>query len=118
MTSLFSPPGIASYVRFSPKSQRPSAIRSQQITLRMAARRACGEIDPSLEFSDLSSAANADSRPGLEALLAAVVRGQVSALYVVSLSRINRSYPRLMEILQELEHHGVRVICTEDRHNG
>ncbi len=62
-------------------------------------------------FRDVQSGAEA-ARPGLEAMLQAVRRGQVRAIVCVKLDRLGRSLIHLALIVDELSRLNVPIICT------
>ncbi len=96
----------AVYLRVSTGEQR---FDSQELELRTyCERRGWNDV---VTFSDTASGAKV-SRQGLESLLAAVRRGEIGRVVVYKLDRLGRSLTHLALILDELNRHGVSLICT------
>lgn len=67
---------------------------------------------PAVEFTDRVSGARAD-RPGLDALLAAVRRREVSAVVCTKLDRLARSTRHLCELAEEFAGLGVDLVVLD-----
>lgn len=94
------------YVRVSTSDQ---TTNSQEHELRVHCDRR-GWRDVQI-YSDQISGAKF-TRPGLDALMAAVRAGKVERVVIFKLDRLGRSLPHLALILDELQRHGVALIAT------
>ena len=98
---------IAVYARVSTPEQKPA---SQLRQLRRYARDR--EVE-ALQFVDHGISGAKDSRPGLDALLAAARRREVSAVVCTSLSRLARSTRHLCNLAAEFEALGVDLVVLD-----
>jgi putative DNA-invertase from lambdoid prophage Rac len=96
----------AIYHRVSTVDQDPELARAE---LRQAA--AARGLSVAMEVEETGSGAN-NSRPGLQQVLAAARRGQVSAVLVWKLDRFGRSALDVLANIQSLADAGVRFVCT------
>jgi DNA invertase Pin-like site-specific DNA recombinase len=105
----------ASYARFSSEHQNARSITDQQRKCRDRAQIDHLTIYSKLEFFDEArSSANPD-RVGFDNMLMAARAGQISDLYVESLSRLARDCVLTMQVLRELVYvHKVRVVSMHE----
>lgn len=101
-----SPPRIGLYLRVSTAEQSHEPQRIE--LLEFAARRGWTEV---AEFIDQISGAKF-TRVGLDSLMRAVRRKEISVVLCVKLDRLGRSLPHLAQLIGELDKHGVALICT------
>jgi DNA invertase Pin-like site-specific DNA recombinase len=90
------------YVRVSTADQHPEAQRERLI--------AAG-CDPDLIFTDHGVSGAKASRPGWDACLGQLRRGDV--LVAVRLDRIGRSIRNLLDVAQDLEQRGVNLVLLD-----
>ena len=64
------------------------------------------------EYIDIKSGANA-SRPDLNRMLKAARGHAFSAIIIVRLDRIMRSQKNLLNLMEELDHYKVELLCTD-----
>jgi len=96
----------AIYARVSTKAQ---SVESQLHALRPVADQAGhSEIKVFLD-EGISGAKGRDKRPGLDALLKAATRKEISKVYIFSIDRIGRSVSNLISTLEELQAAGVGI---------
>lgn len=106
-------PVSVSYARYSSDMQDERSIRDQQRRCNEKAAREGYTIVREFEDAGISGA-NRD-RPGYQALLAACRRGEISVIYVESLSRFSRdSYDSHGSLLDLTHTHGVRIATVDD----
>lgn len=96
---------VAGYIRISGADGQ--TLEGQEAAL----REYCGSRGWKVQvYRDERSGADV-SRPGLEAMLQAVRRGEVRAVVCVKLDRLGRSLVHLVMIVEELTRLGVPLIC-------
>lgn len=98
---------LALYSRVSTESQ-DVAPQLEQLRRYAAAR---GEA--AIEFTDHAVSGSRDSRPGLDALVAAARRREISAIVVVKLDRLARSVRHLVNLAAELDALGVSLVVLD-----
>ncbi len=107
--------GSGSYARYSSDGQRDESIAQQQRKCREQAIANGHTIEGNLEFADQAVSGTKLNRTGLNAMLAAAESGQISVLYLHSLSRLARESVITLPLLKRLVfRHGVRVISLAD----
>ena len=107
--------GVGSYSRYSSGSQREESIEQQRRRCREQAQDDGFEIDPQLEFADQAVSGTKRQRAGLNAMLAAAEAGEISVLYLHSLSRLARESVITMPLMKRLVFKfDVRVISIAD----
>jgi DNA invertase Pin-like site-specific DNA recombinase len=82
----------------------------------MACRDRCtalGLADP-VEFTDDGVSGAEEHRPGLDALLAAARRGEISHVVFYSLSRLSRDWIHSWRFVTEFQELGVQLVCLND----
>ncbi len=99
---------IATYARVSRDDQRPE-IQTHALDEYAAARR----LDVVERYVDRGHSGAKDSRPGLDAMLAAARRRRFDAIACVRLDRLFRSVRHLTAVAAELEALGVALICLD-----
>jgi site-specific DNA recombinase len=105
----------ALYARFSSEQQNATSAADQLARLREYLRRQ--DIDPSsaLEFRDEAVSGSLwKARPGVQALLAAVKRREVSTVYAEDVDRISRDPGDLAEFKRVLAFYGVGFVSVSD----
>src|SRR5262245_10303883 len=98
---------IALYARCSTDSQTIDPQRDALVVY--AERRGA----PYVLYTDEGHSGAKDSRPGLDAMMAAVRRREVLAVVVVKLDRLGRSLRHLADLAAELERLDVALVCTD-----
>jgi len=100
---------VAFYARVSrhDKDQNP---QNQVVKLKEFAQRHSWEVVK--EYTDVASGAKA-SRPGLDDMLRDARAGHFKAILAVRIDRIGRSVVNLKNILEDLRHDKVDLICTD-----
>lgn len=63
------------------------------------------------EYTDVISGTRAQ-RPGLDALVMAVEKGEVDVVLVVKMDRLGRSLLNVLRLIERLEQAGCAIICT------
>ena len=99
---------IALYARVSTNDQHAEV---QLAELRAYAGRRGGE---SIEFVDEGVSGRKDSRPALDALMAAANRREISAVAIVRLDRLGRSVLHLAKLAEEFEALGIELISLNE----
>ncbi len=100
---------VAIYARVSTSEQSPEM---QLRDLReLAERRGFAVVQ---EYIDTGISGAADSRPGLDDLLADARRGRFKAVLVWKLDRLGRSLPHLVRLLEEFRGMGVELISLSE----
>jgi DNA invertase Pin-like site-specific DNA recombinase len=98
------PKRLALYLRVSTSEQN---TRNQRRDLKAAAERHGWSVVAVFEDAGISGAKGRDGRPGLDALLRAVVRREFDVVAAWSVDRLGRSLTDLLTVLGELHANGV-----------
>lgn len=106
------PVRCAIYTRVSPQARGvvgPDSLRSQRKDCEAFIRRRAqdGWIQVEEVFEDNGFSSTVQNRPGLTRLMARVREGAIDAVVVTDFTRVERSLPRLVEVLTEFEALGV-----------
>lgn len=101
----------ALYARVSTESRQATGLEAQVRALKAYAK-AQGIANFKL-FTDEVSGRHA-RRPGLDKMMAAVERGEITAVVVYSLSRFSRSVTHLLESLDQLNHCKVSFVSLTE----
>jgi DNA invertase Pin-like site-specific DNA recombinase len=104
-TTLLIAKRAALYVRVS-TSDRGQTVENQLLPLQEAAGRLGWTIVAVHRDEGISGARGRDRRPGLDALLKGVTRGEYEIIAAWSVCRLGRSLPDLLSILGELQARG------------
>jgi site-specific DNA recombinase len=104
-----------SYARYSSDNQDEKSIREQQQVCREAADKEGLTIAECDEFFDEAVSGTVTSRYGLDRLLLAARSGQVSRIFIWSLSRLSRGSLQTQAFFKEMtEELGVRITSLTD----
>jgi DNA invertase Pin-like site-specific DNA recombinase len=98
------PKRVALYLRVSTSEQN---TRNQRRDLKAAAERHGWSVAAVFEDAGISGAKGRDDRPGLDALLKAVIRREFDVVAAWSVDRLGRSLTDLLTVLGELHANGV-----------
>lgn len=71
-------------------------------------------IAPERFYVELGLSGAKDKRPAFQALMAAVRAGEVSTIVTASLSRLGRRARKLLELVEELQKRGVRLVMLQE----
>lgn len=92
---------VAIYARVSTKKDQ--TVDNQLLALRDWAEARSYEVVAEFTDEGISGRKGRDQRPGLDAMLSAVVRGKINMVAVTALDRLGRSLPHLITTVAELE---------------
>lgn len=102
----------ALYARFSSDIQNPSSVEDQLARLRGPCRRRPSTV---LVFSDAGVSGSVwKNRPGIQKLLAAVKRKEVSCIHAEAIDRISRAPGDLAEFRKQLQFYGVGFVTASE----
>jgi site-specific DNA recombinase len=104
----------AGYVRVSTREQSTEghSLAAQETRLRTLA--AAQGVELGRVFVDAGYSAGSLKRPAVRELLAAIERGEVSALYVCKLDRLCRNLADLLGIVRLCEKHSVALVSASE----
>jgi site-specific DNA recombinase len=104
----------AGYVRVSTREQSTDghSLSVQENRIRAVAEGAGGSIER--VYRDAGYSAGSLKRPAVRELLAAIARGEVSALYVAKLDRLCRNLSDLLAIVRLCEKHDVALVSASE----
>jgi DNA invertase Pin-like site-specific DNA recombinase len=94
------------------QSREGVTLQSQEMRIR-AFCVASGRVEPQMVIDDGQSAKTLN-RPGLQAILEAVNRGEVGTLVVLKLDRLTRSVGDLAALLALFEKHGCALVAVQE----
>lgn len=106
----------AIYVRVSTQEQADSGLGLAAQETRCTAQIAAKGWDGARVYRDegISGTLGRDKRPGLDALLTAVERGEINAIIVLDLSRLGRSVRLVTEMIEQFESAGVTFVSCKE----
>jgi site-specific DNA recombinase len=105
----------ALYARFSSDIQNPASVTDQLSRLRAHLERNGDDPTEALTFSDSAISGSVwRARPGVQALMAAVKRREVSYVYAEDVDRISRDPGDLSEFKKQLHHYGVGFMSVSE----
>src|SRR6266487_456449 len=81
--------------------------KNQKRELQAVAKRLGWHVVAVFEDAGISGAKGRDKRPGLNAMMRAVVRGEIELVAAWSVDRLGRSLTDLLDVLKELHAKGV-----------
>jgi DNA invertase Pin-like site-specific DNA recombinase len=102
---------VAIYARYSTDRQNPRSIEDQVRLCRERVERDGGTVAE--VFSDAAISGSVSSRPGIDALLAAVRARAVTTVVVEDLSRVGRNQLATLSLLEQLRSHGARLLALD-----
>lgn len=100
------------YARFSTDKQSDNSIEDQFRNCTRYAER-CGMTVVS-HFEDKAISGASKNRAGLDAMLAAGMRGEFDTLLVDDLSRMSRTRTETMQIIERFKFRGIRIVGVSD----
>jgi DNA invertase Pin-like site-specific DNA recombinase len=100
---------VAIYARISTPDQH---LESQQYPLRELAQRRGYQVVQ--EYTDCGISGAKARRPGLDALMSDARRVKFSAVLVVAFDRVARSTKNFLEIIDELDHLGIKFLSMRE----
>ena len=101
----------AVYIRTSTRKKEQDG-KAQKHALEQRLQR--DEVTDAKWYPDIGHSGAKEKRPGLDALLAAAERGEVSKVYVYSLDRLGRSLRHVLELFQRFQDCKVPVITLRE----
>jgi site-specific DNA recombinase len=102
---------VGAYARYSSELQNARSVEDQLRVCREHAARLGGRIDNALVFSDAALSGSNTVRPGLQAMLGAVERGEIDVVIVEDLSRIGRDVGDNDRTIKTFQSHGARLLA-------
>lgn len=105
---------VAIYARFSSERQSETSINDQVRRCQEYVANTGGVVDDTAVFTDFAISGSSLSRPGFEALMAAVEAGKVDAIVTEDISRISRDFADAANVFKRLQYAGVPLIGIAD----
>lgn len=102
-------PRVAIYARVSTTDQS-TAMQVEELR-QVAAQRGWAVVG---EYSDDGVSGASQSRPALDRMMEQARRGKIDLVVVWKLDRLGRSLQHLLQLLDELQHHGVGFLSVRD----
>lgn len=104
------PPRAALYARVSTHNGQDVGLQVEELR-QVAGQRGWSIADV---YVDEGISGTATERPALDAMMEQARRGQLDIVAVWKLDRLGRSLQHLLQILDELQHHGVGFVSVRD----